>query len=344
MCAKYVKGEFVMRKITGISSAILCFALILAGCGGGGGGTSTPTPVTKSVNVNAKANFQTSVFRVSTNQLLRETMAMIDTCPVPAPSLDSSGYNSGLDCDGDGGLIRYVTPSSFKVAFKKLTFVKSDGTEVDIIADKGTLANSTVYDLTSEINIATKNLSVGTYPSFKGEIYYYEIKMAINNPSVVQSLRVYLSDDDFAQEGSLGHHQGDITFIDNDGNELGWVPAAEQWTQGNLLASRGSINGAGGTDPETGHLRGLFGNTDLWNQADFMQGNSKDIYIFEGELNLTVSDTDKIVTLTFDLKDSWFYEDFDNNQLFNPCDGTNDACAVNAEWAPIFKEPSGVIQ
>jgi len=45
----------------------------------------------------------------------------------------------------------------------------------------------------------------------------------------------------------------------------------------------------------------------------------------------------------FNVKDSWFYEDFDDNQLFNPCD-SSDACGSNAEWSPIFKAPDIIIQ
>ena len=90
------------------------------------------------------------------------------------------------------------------------------------------------------------------------------------------------------------------------------------------------------TDPETGHLRGLYGDTDLWNQTAFMQGGDQDIYIVTWPLNLTVEETDQTIVCSFRVGDSWFYEDFDNNQKFNPCDNTSDACGGGAEWSPLF--------
>ena len=53
--------------------------------------------------------------------------SFISSCPSSAPTTDDSRYAAGLDCDQDGGVIRFITPSSFKIAFKKLSFFKSDG-------------------------------------------------------------------------------------------------------------------------------------------------------------------------------------------------------------------------
>jgi hypothetical protein len=267
------------------------------------------------------------------------------TCPSTTPAMDGPPYAAGLDCDGDGGVIQYITPESFKVAVKRLSFVKSTGESVDFVPDRGTLANSLVYDLTSQVTISQLTISAGAYASVQAEIYYYEIKMPINsNPTVTQSIRVYLSDDDFPAEGSLGHHQGDITlvsYLTGTGVELGWVGVATPWTTADLELDKALVSRPGSTDPESGHQRGLFGNSDLWDQVAFTQGATKDIFLISRPLGLTVSaDISKTVTLTFSVKDSWFYEDFDNNQLFNPCEsGTQDACVGNAEWAPIFNLP-----
>jgi hypothetical protein len=171
--------------------------------------------------------------------------------------------------------------------------------------------------------------------------------MPINSsPTITQSIRVYLSDDDFPGEGGLGHHQGDITFIDADGNEMGWAGVGTPWTVDALQTDKALISRPGGTDSETGHQRGLFGNAELWDQATFMQGDGRDMFLITAPLGLTVSaDLTKTVTFTFNVKDTWFYEDFDVNGLFNPCEnGANDACAQNAEWAPIFNLPALSIQ
>ena len=131
------------------------------------------------------------------NEKLKE-FVKIATCPTQQPAWDQAGYEAGLDCDNDGGVIQYITPSNYKVAFKRLTFVRDDGTEVDIIGDTGALASSAVLDITSQVTISSPILSSGDYTSIEGEIYYYELEMPINDPSVTQAIRVYLSDDDFA--------------------------------------------------------------------------------------------------------------------------------------------------
>ena len=161
------------------------------------------------------------------------------------------------------------------------------------------------------------------------------------NPPADQHIRVYLSDDDFPAEGSLGHHQGDITMVDEAGHELGFVVGGLPWTADSVAPARGDFsNGAGGIDAQTGHARGMFGDTALWNSAPFVQEPTQDIFTFETELNLELTNVGTTLTLLFGLADSWFYEDFNDNQVFDPCGtpgATNmmDACSEGAGWAPI---------
>lgn len=266
-----------------------------------------------------------------------------EPCPALSPSVDSSIYQGELDCDNDGGIVRYITPSAYKIAFKRLAFENADGDLVDIIADTGTLANAEVLDLTTEITLPVQELPVGDYEDYYAEIYYHELTMPLYDPSNPQTIRVYVSDDDFPAEGNLGHHQGDITLLDNSGTEIGFVPAGDLWQVAFLVPGRGIINGAGGTDPETGHLRGLYGNLDLWNNPDAMQGPGQDVFILEGELDLTLEDAGVTVTFSFDVQDAWFFEDFDNDQWFNPCEaGNQDGCG--GEWSPVFNDPDVLVE
>jgi hypothetical protein len=305
-------------------------------------GPATKTPVTAPTAVKMKADFGLSATAGAPHRGMFTPAPKLSSCPSATTLTDGPAYAAGLNCDQDLGVIRYITPQSFKVALKRLTFIKDNGDPVDIIPDRGKLADSLVYDITSLVTITQQPLPAGTYASVRAELYYYEIKMPLNsNPEIIQSLRVYLSDDDFPSEGSLGHHQGDITFIDTNGNEQGWVNGGQEWTAALLNPSRGDVNGAGGTDLETGHLRGLFGDSGLWNQASFAQGANQDIFLVHAPLGLVISSSvGKTVTFTFNAEDSWFYEDFDGNQKFNPCEAASlDACDQNAEWAPIFNLP-----
>ena len=55
----------------------------------------------------------------------------------------------------------------------------------------------------------------------------------------------------------------------------------------------------------------------------------------QADLDLTLTDTARTLTITFDLLNTWFFEDFDANGLFNPGEGA-EACSENSEWSPIL--------
>ncbi len=266
-----------------------------------------------------------------------------ELCPSSAPAMDGPMYQGEQDCDGDGGIVRYITPSAYKIAVKRLAFENADGVLVDIIVDTGTLANAEVLDLTAAVTLPVLSLPIGEYPNFYAELYYHELTMPLYDPADPDTLRVYVSDDSFPAEGNLGHHQGDITLLDVNDTELGFVPAGDLWQPALLETTRGAINGAGGTDPETGHLRGLYGNLDRWNVAALAQGPGQDIFIIEGELDLVLDEAGGSVTFSFDVQDAWFFEDFDNDQWFNPCEGgTLDGCG--GEWSPVLNDPEVLVE
>jgi len=123
----------------------------------------------------------------------------------------------------------------------------------------------------------------------EAEFYYYELAMTMNDPATDQNLRIYLSDDDFPAEGNGGHHQGDITLVSDAGVELGWATGCASWDGAGAQPSRDGIDGAGGVDPETGHSRGMYGDTELWNQTDFMQGADQDIFFLSAPIDLDIS-------------------------------------------------------
>ncbi|MCG3128033.1 MAG: hypothetical protein CHACPFDD_02906 [Phycisphaerae bacterium] len=264
-----------------------------------------------------------------------------DACPQSGEQQDGPHLAAGLDCDGNGGAVQYITPSTFKVALKRLTFIAADNTAIDVVPDTGLLANAQVVDLTGEVTLAELGLAPGSYPTYEAEIYYFELTMPLYDANTDVTIRVYMSDDDFASEGNLGHHQGDITIVGSNGTELGFVVDGQRWEEAALQATRGTINGAAGSDTESGHLRGLFGDAAFWNQSELAQGATRDVFIWQRPLELELAADALNVTFSFDVRDTWFFEDFDSNQLFNPCDDL-DGCG--GAWAPLFAEPEVVIQ
>jgi len=275
---------------------------------------------------------------------LRAGDALLATCPTEVPTTDTPQYEAGLDCDNDGGEIAYLTPQGFTVALKRLTFFKEGGEAVEFLPPTDTLAQSQRVELTAPVELQPIPIPAGFYTHVRAEIYYFEITLPLYGSN--QTIRVYMSDDDFAAEGSLGHHQGDIVLVNADGTEMGWIPVDDPWTTDYLQQLVGgdgaSIVRPGSDDGETGHQRGHFGNADLWDQELFQQGNDRDVFILEAQLPFDLTPgTEQTATFTFNVANTWFWEDFDGSGTFNPCDGgtTLDACDGTAEWAPLFHPP-----
>ena len=324
-------------------------ALVIAGCPG-----TTPTnddgnTAASDVAVRMQADYSTSAITGGS----QSSQVAGSGCSEELLDEDGPGTPAGGDCDGDGALVQYITPTSFLVAVKRMTLFDEDGNAYEIVPEAATLAESEVIDLTSPADLAELDLPAAVYSSIEAEFYYYELVMPLNDPPVSQRLRVYLSDDDFAAEGSLGHHQGDITLLDESRQELGFVTGGLPWTTANLLAERGDTEGGGGADPESGHLRGLYGDTLQWNQEDFMQGATQDLYIqtvpFQIDLtSVEEGETLESITVVFNVADCWFFEDFDNDGNFDPCSlgpGVDaDACAEGGAWSPVFPVPDVVAE
>ncbi|PLX70105.1 MAG: hypothetical protein C0603_03970 [Denitrovibrio sp.] len=324
---------------------LVSVALMLVACGGGGG-SSTATTVTPTapdsgnaaVTVNLAADYGSGSSFAGLDDSRSSIPSVLSFCLGTAS--DNPGYVAGMDCDSDGGVVAYVDPTGFKVAIKRLALVMSDNTKVDLIADTGTLANAEVLDLANPVELNISEIPKGVYSGFYAELYYYDLTMPLYS-TTDSEIRVMLSDDDFPAEGSLGNHQGDVK-LKNGAGDFNFVAAGLTWVESNLDVVRPSdIGGASSDDTETGHDRGLYGNDDLWNLTQFMQGADQDIFVNEASLGLsgiTVGDAGGTITMTFDLNDSWYYEDFDANGIFEPCSGGGglEACSAGAEWSPVF--------
>jgi hypothetical protein len=329
-------------------------SLALYACGGGGGSSDTPqdsgdATVNAPVTVNVQADYGDG--RIAGRSYVTFYSPI---CPSPAPSTDSEGFAEGLDCDNDARLIKYVDPSSFSVAIKRLAFRKSDNSLVDLIADTGTLAQSQVLDLSNPVELNVSTLPSGEYTGVYAEFYYYDLTMPVDTNDNAQ-VRIFLSDDDFPAEGNLGHHQGDVQLLATadspfgvQAGEFGFVLPGYRWINNNLASVRASdidndgnldhIEGASTPDPETGHRRGLYGNDDLWNMEQFNQGDSQDIFILDQQspASINVGSEGGVATITFDLTKTWFFEDSNGNGRFEPCIDNDEACTNNSEWTPVF--------
>lgn len=262
----------------------------------------------------------------------------------PPTDMDSPDFAAGVDCDEDDGIVSFATPTQYKVAVRHIGLIKSDGTHFDIIPQVATLAQSELIEFSTTdvsenvVEFDPSDLEAGTYTGLYVELYYYQMTFPVAGES--RNVRIYMSDDDFESEGNLGHHQGDITFINDSNAELGW--ASSDWLLDSILPTRVGQEGAGGTDPQTGHVRGFFGNEDLWNAMDFMQGSDEDIYfaVLDFPSALTIADPAELeslitIEISFLVGDAFYYEDFaPQGTGFFPDTG-GEATSEDDEWGPL---------
>ncbi|MBI1908641.1 MAG: hypothetical protein HYS22_00515 [Deltaproteobacteria bacterium] len=337
--------------------ALLSSATLYNSCGGNGTTASTGISFKTAANFSASASASLSKFlaKVATTT---KTCAELKTELGAAITQDDPSLADGLDCDGDLGVVAHVTPTKYSLAFKKVVLkAQTGGTDINLIADTGTLAKSEVVEFTSTdssksvITIAPGDLTAGTYTEIEAELYYFQMTFPV--AGVTQNVRIYMSDDDFAAEaadriGLGGHHQGDVTLVGDDGVEEGWIDYT--WTTANLMKTRPTVMGGAATsDPETTHDRGFFGDNSFWNTATLTQGANQDIYIatydFDTGKELVIPDPTTItnlttVTVTFSTADTFFYEDFapfGSNASFPGFypDTGGEATAAGEAWAPL---------
>lgn len=331
-----------MKHIYGIG-----MALLLAACGGTTATTDGTASSTTGVRFTATADFASSASAALSKALEKTTTAQCAD-ESTASIQDVPTLTDGLDCDGDGGIVAHVTPSKYSVAFKRVTLVAAaGGTNINLIADKGTLANSQVVDFTSAdasetiVTLDPDDLTAGTYTGVTAEIYYIQMTFPVGGTT--RNVRTYMSDDDFTAEGSLGHHQGDITFISDSGVEQGWVD--DTWSD-SLDTTRSAVqNGAGGQDAQTLHDRGYFGDPDFWNATTLQQGSTQDLFLvaLDFAASFTIPTPSAItdlttVKVTFSTADTFFYENFAPLEGgFSPASG-GEATATSTAWAPLAPE------
>lgn len=337
----------ILKTAFGRSVLLLAAIGLFAACGSGSADSDSDT-TSAGLRLVSMGDFDSSA-SAAVSALIRHVTT--GTCADRVDDdADDPVLADGLDCDGDGGTVAHITPSRYALAFKRVSLISDDGesAQIDFIADTGTLANSEIVDFTASdasetvVTIDPDDLSAGTYSGLEAELYYFQMTFPVDG--VARNVRIYMSDDDFAAEGSRGHHQGDITYVDDAGTELGWI--GPEWSDASLVSERGEAqNGAGNEndtngDPETGHQRGYFGNAELWDRDDFMQGSTQDIYLFVVNFDepLVIPDPSTIdalttITATFSTADTFYYEDFATQGTgWNPAaEGVFDT----GEWAPL---------
>ena len=93
--------------------------LVMLSCGSEQSGTGY-------VTIGMNATGLSSILLTRSAQTIGTNSTKETSCPTTTPTHDTTSYAAGLDCDDDGGVIRYISPSTFKIAIKKLTLRKEE--------------------------------------------------------------------------------------------------------------------------------------------------------------------------------------------------------------------------
>src|SRR3990167_8599725 len=212
----------VFQSAGGTAACLAVGFILMASACSSSSSSDSGDEATSGLQFNATGDFDSSASAAVSALVWRVTTG--ECADLPDTTMDDPILEDGLDCDGDGGVVAHITPSRYALAFKRATLVPADvggvdAESVDLIADTGTLALSEVVDFTEDdssesiISIDSADLPAGTYSGVEVELYYFQLTFPVSGTE--QNVRVYMSDDDFDAEGNLGHHQGDITFIDD---------------------------------------------------------------------------------------------------------------------------------
>ena len=229
-----------------------------------------------------------------------------------------------------------LPPIDYKPAVKDFSLLSATGKGVSLLGKKQ-LADSVQLAFSPEafeVPLLSGSLPLDVYVGAKLSVYFVQMTLPINGKK--QTIRCYLSDDDFPTERTFGlgpHHQGDLMLLDERGNEVGWIAGGDFSPRlERPVPEAGKNLFASNPDPETGHDRGPFGNDDDWNHRP-----AKKPYTFTLPLSTLKLEQGerKRIAIRMDVRTAWRYMDMDGSGTFNPKDGM-DAQSEEAEWGPIL--------
>jgi len=217
------------------------------------------------------------------------------------------------------------TPDNYYIALKSATMVGKDGTTDFKLFTESKLSDSFVFDFTNK-NIKKSllkgsNIPEGKYSSMKLEIYYLQMKLPISTKErgvEKRNIRIYLSDDAETENGV--HQPGDMTQIDDNGQERGWLLGEGQTPNMDPVTPRTAAytnEGAGQVwydfAGKNGKDYGPFGDVNFMNEAPHP--------IFNVILPITFSESSGAnLIVEFNVKDCWNFQDKNGDGNFGAAD------------------------
>ena len=227
-----------------------------------------------------------------------------------------------------------VTPDHYVISLKSATLIGAEGTEDYQLFKYDKLSDALQFDFTDE-NIKESllqgdSIPDGDYNAIKIEIYWLQMLIpikTIDRGTEYRNFRIYLSDD---AEFETGLHQpGDLTQIDENGREIGWLLGEGQYPNMDPVAPRISAYTAEGDGVswydfagKNGADYGPFGDVAFMNAAPHPIYNTIVPFTF-------IDGAGENLIVEFNVENCWQFEDKSGDGYF----GAEDLDAVNpTKW------------
>ncbi len=229
----------------------------------------------------------------------------------------------------EDGMVRQ-TPSEYIVALKSATLVGQSGTSDFELFDMESLENSIVFDfINDEVrhNLSEDDIPEGSYKSIRMELYYLQMRLPIataNRGVEQRNMRIYFSDDGV-------HRPGDVTQINEQGVEIGWLFATNLCPDFDPVTPRYTAYTLHGVyipfADKDAEFYGPFGSMSFWENNDSQPFIEESKFYF-GESN------NKDLVVDFNVFECWQFEDKTGDGYFGMDDIVYDDNPT--AWAMIF--------
>ena len=213
------------------------------------------------------------------------------------------------------------TPDNYYVALKSVKLLGAEGTEDVYLFNNEKLSDSPVFNFTDEATVHSllqdAGIPEGDYHTIELEVYYLQMNIGIStarNGIERRNFRIYMSDDAHTEQGL--HQPGDMTQINEAGQEIGWLLGEGQEPNMDPVTPRTSAytyNGDGTSwydfAGKSGENFGPFGGLDFWASV------SQPVYSVKAEFDLSAKEGATII-LDLNVNGCWKFEDKDNDGAF----------------------------
>ncbi len=225
------------------------------------------------------------------------------------------------------------TPMEYIIALKSATLIGEDESDDFELFNKESLSNSIVYDFKNDDamhNLNDDEIPDNNYIGIRFELYYLQMRIhifSIQRGLEHRNMRIY-----FSEDGE--HRPGDVTQINEDGVEIGWLFGTGIMPDFDPVTPRTyayTVMGQGTDwfifDDKSAEFYGPFGNMAFWNQND-SQPFVQEAYFYYQQ------NSEKNIIVDFNVIDCWQFEDKTGDGYFGGDDVTYDENPT--AWAMLF--------